>query len=239
MATKKSKSFDSELDDLLAGIELPSEEELTEETRKEKISKTTAGRKKSDNTRAKISESQKGKKVSDETRARASDSLKGRKLSAEHRAKVSVANIGRKVSKETRAKIGARNKGKKHPPKSEETRAKLSASLKGHPGYMAGKTHSEETRAKISESQKGKRNSEETRAKISEAKKGKSYGGNFKPVSTPYGVFSSLTKAGEYEETITGKKFNPNRFTGLLKNPESGYKRISIEEYIMLTGKEL
>ena len=39
---------------------------------------------------------------------------------------------------------------------SEETRQKMSDSLKGHKGYWEGKTHSEETKKKISESMKGK-----------------------------------------------------------------------------------
>ncbi len=61
----------------------------------------------------------------------------------------------------------------------------------------------------------------------------------FKPIITPYGVFASITLAGLHEEKITGKKFNPNRFTKLLKEINSGYKRITREEYIMLTGKDI
>lgn len=38
MATKKSKSFDSELDDLLAGIELPSDDDVRHETHMKKVS---------------------------------------------------------------------------------------------------------------------------------------------------------------------------------------------------------
>ena len=45
---------------------------------------------------------------------------------------------------------------KKGKPKSDETRAKLSASLKGKPAWNKGKPRSEETRAKISASMKGK-----------------------------------------------------------------------------------
>ena len=61
----------------------------------------------------------------------------------------------------------------------------------------------------------------------------------YKPLITPYGVFASITLAGAAEEELTGKRFNPNLFTKRLKDPDSGYKRISKEEYIMLTGKEL
>lgn len=233
----KKKSFDAQLDELLSGIDLPSDEELVEETRKAKISQTTEGRQKPAGFKEKLSASKKGKPLSDEHLAAvraSSEKRRGTKLSEEHKAKVSAAITGREVSEETRAKIGAANKGRKLPPKSDETRAKASAALKGKPGRMTGKTHSEEAKAKMRAAHVGKEFTEEHRAKISEGKKGKAYGGNFKPVKTPYGVFSSLKEAGDYEETITGRKFNPNRFTKLLKDPDSGYKRITPEEYIKL-----
>jgi len=246
MATKK-KSFNAELDDILAGLELPSEEEIKEDTRKEKISKTTSGRQKPAGFSEKLSATKKGKSLTEEHLAsvrEASMKRRGTKLSDEHRAKVSAAGMGRKVSDKTRAKISSANTGRKLPPVSEETRAKKAEAQRlsyanGRVGGMAGKTLSEEARAKISSANKGRKMSDEARAKLSESKKGKSYGGNFKPVLTPYGVFASLKEAGEHEEPITGRKFNPNRFTALLKDPTSGYKRISVEEYIMITGKEV
>jgi hypothetical protein len=71
---------------------------------------------------------------------------------------------------ETRAKISAAMKGKNSPnygkTLSPETKAKLSAAQKG-------KTLSTETKAKISAAQKGKTLSLETKAKISAAQKGK------------------------------------------------------------------
>ena len=244
MMTTKKKSFNTELDDLLEGLDLPSEDEVREETRKEKISKSTSGRQKSAVFRAKLSSAHKGKKHSEEHRANNSAAQKGKKLSDEHRAKVSAAGMGHEVSEETRAKIGSANKGRKLPPVSEETRANKAEAQRlsyanGRVGGMTGKTLSKETRAKIGSANKGRKMSDEARAKLSESKKGKSYGGNFKPVLTPYGVFASLKEAGEHEEPITGRKFNPNRFTKLLKDPNSGYKRISVEEYVMLTGKEV
>ena len=70
--------------------------------------------------------------------------------------------------------------GKRH---TEESRKKISESLKGenNPMYgrtgennpFYGKTHSKESRKKISEAKKGKQLSEEHRRKLSEAMKGK------------------------------------------------------------------
>ena len=56
---------------------------------------------------------------------------------------------------------------------SEETRNKISESMKGNNNPLYGKHRSEETRKKISESMKGSHHSEETRKKLSESRKGK------------------------------------------------------------------
>jgi hypothetical protein len=72
-------------------------------------------------------------------------------------------------SKETRKKIVD---SKKNKPRSEETKRKISKSLKGRPGIP----RSEETRKKISEAHKGRLGipwSEETRKKIVDSKKNK------------------------------------------------------------------
>jgi hypothetical protein len=66
--------------------------------------------------------------------------------------------------------VGGTNKGK---PLSDETKAKISAKLKGRPGIpnpnkgKAGKPCSEETKRKLSEFNKGKKLSDETREKMS------------------------------------------------------------------------
>lgn len=64
-------------------------------------------------------------------------------------------------------------KGQPKPKPSEETRRKMSESMKGRVPGMLNKHHSEETRRRIAEARKGKPRSEETRKKIAEARKGK------------------------------------------------------------------
>ena len=73
------------------------------------------------------------------------------------------------------------NKGKHH---SEETRRKISESMKGRSTWIKGKTISEEYRKKISESMKGKNKGKihtvDTIKKISESMKGKNKGKSWK-----------------------------------------------------------
>jgi len=70
------------------------------------------------------------------------------------------------------------NKGKKLPPLSEKHKRKMSETLKGHPGWNKGISHSEEVKRKISKAMKGKKNTlgkhltKEHRRKMSEAGKG-------------------------------------------------------------------
>lgn len=102
--------------------------------------------------------------------------------------------LGCKQSTETRAKRSAAHKGKKL---SIETIAKRVATRKGY-------KHSVETTAKISTANTGKKHSAETRSKWSTTRKGK-LTSRSKPVSTPYGIFESLSKA-----SVT---LNINRYT--------------------------
>lgn len=77
------------------------------------------------------------------------------------------------VSVEVAQKISNKNKGK---PKSDETKAKLSAAKKGKPAHNKGVRTgplSDETKAKMSQAHKGKIHSSETKAKIGLAHKGK------------------------------------------------------------------
>ena len=58
---------------------------------------------------------------------------------------------------------------------SAETRAKISAAIKGEKNGFYGKKHSTETRAKISLARKGRKPSAETRAKVSAKLKGRKF----------------------------------------------------------------
>lgn len=61
-------------------------------------------------------------------------------------------------------------KGKKV---SEETKAKISASMKGRTSWNKGKQASEEMKMKLSEAHKGQKHSDETKTKLSKARRGK------------------------------------------------------------------
>lgn len=92
---------------------------------------------------------------------------------AKCKAEYNIANGGQgigTVSVETKRKLSEINKGKQF---SEETKIKLSESMKGK---NKGKRFSEEHKRKMSETHKGKKRgffSEETKKKMSEDKKGK------------------------------------------------------------------
>ena len=83
------------------------------------------------------------------------------------------------------------NKGKHH---SEETRRKISESMKGRSTWIKGKTISEEYRKKISESMKGKNKGKihtvDTIKKISESMKGKNKGKSWKLIDGKRVYFS-------------------------------------------------
>ena len=130
-------------------------------TRAEHNKLHNTGKKHSDKTRAKMSPSRIGKnnpmfgkKHSEETRTKISASLKGRKFSAETRAKMSEANSG-----ENNPMFGRHH--------SEETLEKLRAAM-----------NRPETRAKLSASLKGRKLSAETCAKLSAARVGKHFWNN-------------------------------------------------------------
>lgn len=89
------------------------------------------------------------------------------KKTKEHRAKLSAALKGRKISEEHRLKIIAASTGRKHPPRSEESRAKISASLIGKPGRNQIGC-SEETKKKISQNAYGRKISDAQRIEIKE-----------------------------------------------------------------------
>lgn len=124
-------------------------------------------------TKQKISEASKQHWNNPETRKRMIEGLKGRKVSDETKNKISNAQKGKYVPPEVCEKISKSKKGK-HPwnygkkcePRSEETKAKISA-------YNKGKTISEEHKQAISAKLKGREITPEWRAKISSTLKAK------------------------------------------------------------------
>jgi hypothetical protein len=131
---------------------------LSEEAR-EKIRKSSLGRRHTVETKKKMSEAKLGKStwnkgipMREESKAKLSNSKKNKTLSAEHKQKISNSNRGRVVSEETKRKIGDAHRNKVV---SEETRAKLSIANKGKIPPNKGKPMSEEQKIKLSNSRKG------------------------------------------------------------------------------------
>lgn len=100
------------------------------------------------------------------------DGMSGYTCTEEHRENLRESHLGQKWT--------------------DESRKKLSESLKGHPSYTLGMKFNEGTRRKISEALKGRPVSEETRRRISEAQKGKA-------LSEEH--YQNLCKAMKNEET--------------------------------------
>ncbi len=107
----------------------------------------TLGSKRSEESKTRMSVAHKGRKHSKEHKDRISESLKGRICLEETKVKISISEKGKIVSEETRVNISTAQKNR-----SEESRSKHSASLKGRATWNKGKTgiYSEETKAKMS-----------------------------------------------------------------------------------------
>lgn len=124
----------------------------SEET-KQKLADIQRGKNHSEETKAKMSSSQKLRApASIETRDKISESLTGRSLSTEHKAAVAKTLTGFKHSDEARKNMGDSRRGKKRGPHSEESKRNIGA---GRRGILS----SDETKAKISAALKGKKQS--------------------------------------------------------------------------------
>jgi len=125
----------------------------------------------SDETKQKISEAVTNQWKDPEIRNRRIQGAKGRIVSEETKEKIRNSQIGKYVPPEVGRKISDAKKGK-HPwnygkkcgPRSDETKAKISA-------YNKGKTISQEQKDKISKKLKGREITPEWRAKISDTLK--------------------------------------------------------------------
>jgi hypothetical protein len=60
-----------------------------------------------------------------------------------------------------------------------------------------------------------------------------------KPCITPLGIFATVTEAGDAYNLARGVTNGNNAVCNKLKKGTEGYRYISVEEYIMLTGKEI
>lgn len=126
-------------------------------------------------TRNKISEASKEHWANPEIRERMIKGLKGREVKPETRKKIRESQLGKYVPPEVGRKISASNKGKhpwnygkKLPPRTEETKLKISA-------FNKGKTISDEQKELISKKLKGRVITPEWRAKISATLKRRNY----------------------------------------------------------------
>jgi len=93
--------------------------------------------------------------------------MRGKKMTDAHKRKISEANKGRVVSVETREKIAATKRGV---PRSPETIAKTSRSLKGRAAWNKGVPMREEAKLKLSKAKKGTKWSAERRARFEKYK---------------------------------------------------------------------
>lgn len=100
--------------------------------------------------------------------------------------------------------------------------------------YQAIANARPEVREKISASMKGKEKTAEHIARV--AKKTKERG---IPCITPLGIFRTGAEAGEAHNKSRGVSNGRNAVCSALKAGKEGYHYISVEEYIMLTGKDL
>lgn len=99
---------------------------------------------------------------------------------------------------------------------SEETKARMSASQKGHPSYNLGMHHTEEAKRKISEKGKGRKCSDETKAKQSKAHKGKHQSEETK-AKTSKRLMGNKYKLGHKDSEDTKKKKSAAAKAGWLK----------------------
>jgi len=100
--------------------------------------------------------------------------------------------------------------------------------------YQAENLARPEVRAKLSARLTGREKTAEHIAKVAEKSKERAL-----PCITPLGVFRSGVEAGLAYNQERGVTNGRNAVCNKLKKGVSGYRYISVEEYIMLTGKEL
>jgi len=177
-------------------------------------------------------------KANDDARKELDEILKGlmtdKKMKSSDKLLIATTISNRKKAQniEFRKKVSNTKKGIKSGPFTEEHRSNISkAQLKN--GGNGPSNHTEESKIKISESLSGRKYTKDHRAKISAGQKG---GKGRQPLLTPHGVYKSRIEA---IKNLTGVILNVARLIDKsTKIKNSGWKYITKEEYIMLTGKD-
>lgn len=100
--------------------------------------------------------------------------------------------------------------------------------------YQAKCNAKPEVQAKISAKMTGKEKTAEHNAKVAAKNKERGI-----PCITPLGVFRTGALAGQAYNEQRGVTNGKNAVNGALKKGKPGYRNITIEEYIMLTGKDI
>ena len=215
--------------DILKGIDLPTDEEIHEETKKVRLSEAAKLRMQNPTTREKLRQANLGKvngPLTDETKKKIAESVKGhnRPHTKETKSKMSKARMGHDTSAETRKKIGEKSKGRIH---SEESRQK---NREAH----LGKKQTAEHIAKVSAALKGKKRgpiSEEHRRKLREA--ASSRRSKPSPHKTPYGVYETANEAVKgFQLENSDIIMNKSKMRRWVLDPNNlEYYKITIEEY--------
>lgn len=100
--------------------------------------------------------------------------------------------------------------------------------------YQAECNARPEVRERISKSMKGKEKTAEHKEKVAAKTRERA-----KPVITPWGLFRSGKLAGDAYNELNNVSNGQNRVSHHIKRGTEGYRFITIEEYIMLTGKDV
>jgi hypothetical protein len=138
---------------------------------------------------------------------------------------------------------------KKDNPEFGKTMSEVAEQRNTNPDYLANHKHGclerdntyqainnarPEVQAKISATMTGKEKTAEHLAKVAAKNKERGI-----PCITPLGVFRTGALAGLAYNEHRGSTNGKNAVNGALKKGKPGYKYITVEEYIMLTGKEI
>ena len=214
--------------DILKGIDLPTDAELLEETRRLKISLASTDKPKSEEAKRNMSKSRKGFKPSEETKRKMSKLRKGRPNSEETNRKISKSSKGKVFSEEHCNNLSKALTGGSNGPHSEESKKKMSEASKGRP-------KSEEHCNNLSKAHRGVSNgphSEKTKRKMREAAKNRPI--PMAPHKTPYGIYRTVNDAVKgFQLENPDVIMNAPKMRRWVRDPNNlEYYKITNEEYL-------